>query len=71
VGRCKKRTGPSYLAAGTGLAELLQLTGIVEVESLLYYSRGVEGARTQRRPCDRHWRELVSAGRRIRRSPRC
>jgi len=32
------------LSAGTKLAELLQLTGIVEVESLLYYSRHVESA---------------------------
>jgi integrase len=33
-----------HLSAGTKLAELLALAGIVEVESLLYYSRQVEGA---------------------------
>lgn len=33
-----------HLTAGTPLAEVLSLTGIKEVESLLYYSRQVEGA---------------------------
>jgi integrase len=33
-----------HLASGTKLTELLRLTGIVEVESLLYYSCHVEGA---------------------------
>jgi integrase len=33
-----------HLARGTPLAEILSLTGIKEVESLLYYSRQVDGA---------------------------
>jgi integrase len=45
---CMARLRASYLcdhlAAGTPLAEILTLSGIKEVESLLYYSRQVESA---------------------------
>jgi integrase len=45
---CVARLRASYvcdhLATGTPLSEILTLTGIKQVESLLYYSRQVEGA---------------------------
>jgi integrase len=45
---CVARLRASYLcdhlAAGTPLAEILSLSGIIQVESLLYYSRQVGGA---------------------------
>ena len=45
---CVARLRASYicghLAGGTALGEVLSLTGIKEVESLLYYSRQVKGA---------------------------
>jgi integrase len=44
VARLRSSFVCEHLSAGTKLAELLALTGIHEVESLLYYSRHVEGA---------------------------
>jgi integrase len=44
VARLRSSFVCDHLAAGTRLAELLSITGISEVESLLYYSRHVEGA---------------------------
>ena len=44
VARARSSFVCDHLSAGTGLAEPLSLTGIAEVESLLYYSRHSTGA---------------------------
>ncbi len=41
VARLRSSFVCDHLSAGTGLSQLLQITGIAEVESLLYYSRQV------------------------------
>ncbi len=44
VARLRSSFVSDHLVAGTPLAEILEITGIVEVESLLYYSRQVPSA---------------------------
>jgi integrase len=44
VARLRSSFVCDHLSAGTRLSELLRVTGILEVESLLYYSRRVESA---------------------------
>jgi hypothetical protein len=44
VARLRSSFVCDHLSAGTRLSELVALTGIVEVESLLYYSQQVNGA---------------------------
>jgi integrase len=44
VARLRSSFVCDHLSGGTRLSELLELTGIVEVESLLYYARHVEKA---------------------------
>lgn len=44
VARLRSSFVCDHLSGGTRLSQLLELTGIAEVESLLYYSRHVQGA---------------------------